>query len=135
MKSLNKINLIITDDNPAFVEALRFFLSKFDVFEIIAVCRNGLDLINNNNLPNADLLLVDIEMPEMDGLEAAGILKTRYPDLPLIAVTMHQDQILVKEIMNAGFNGVAYKAEVGKNLVNSIEKVLSDSYDFPVHSN
>ncbi len=119
-----KVNIIIADDSPEFIEGLELLFLKKTKFQIIDTCSNGLELINSKKLPNANLLLVDILMPSMNGMEAAHKIKNKYPDLPMIAVTMSNDNIFIFEIMNAGFAGYICKPNVTKDLFAVIELVL-----------
>lgn len=134
MKSLNQINLIIADDNPAFVEALRFFLSKFDVFNIMEICKNGKELVDSKNLDKADLLLIDIQMPVMDGFQAAKLINWKCPKLAMISITMNEGEIYLQELIQCGFNGYVHKTQISKTLVDTINKVMQDKFVFPLKS-
>lgn len=125
------IHIIITDDNAIFTEGLKFQLSRMQDCDVIDVCKNGEELVNNGNLHKADLLFIDIEMPVMNGIESAKIVNNKYPDLPMIALTMHQEMVLLQNIIAAGFKGIIYKPEVPKKLSETIRKVLSNQYAFP----
>ena len=70
MNSDSKIKLIITDDNQRYIDALSIMVLKNKNFKIIDTCINGLELINNSNLSKANVLLIDIQMPVMNGLKA-----------------------------------------------------------------
>ncbi len=127
----DKINIIITDDNLAFIEGLKLLLSKNQDFSILDICSNGLELINNKSLHVADLLLVDIEMPEMNGLDAATRINYKYPTLPMIALTMHYDKVYLNDIIMCGFKAFIHKPEVHNKLCEVIELVLSNEFVFP----
>ena len=127
----DKIQIIITDDSPPFIEGLILMLSKNQNFRILDTCSNGLKLVSNTSLSKADLLLVDIEMPEMNGLEAAKRVNYQYPNLPMIALTMYQDKVYLLDIVSSGFKAFILKPEVPQKLFEVIQLVLADKYAFP----
>lgn len=131
MKDLDITNIIIADDNSEFIEGLRLILSKDSKYQILDTCSNGLELTKNENLAKADLLLIDIEMPEMNGIDAAIAVNYDYPKLPMIALTMHQEKVYLNEIICAGFKGFIYKPDVPKQLAEVIHLVKNDKFCFP----
>ncbi len=134
MEPDKKINLIIADDNERFIEALCVLISKEKKFNILETFKNGLELINSRNLARADLLLLDIQMPEMDGVGAARWINARYPDMPMIAISMHEDWAFVEDSMNSGFKGHVPKREIHIKLFEVIELVLNNKTAFPFPS-
>ena len=97
--SLNdKINIIITDDNPQYIEGLKVLLSTSQKYQVLDVYENGLQLVMSKKLHLADLLLIDIDMPIMNGIEAAKKVDIKYPHIPMIAITMHQDKVYLNNM-------------------------------------
>ena len=122
--SNNNINVIICEDNHVFLKALVLILSQDPRFRILDTCRNGVELVESNQLEKADLLLLDIEMPEMNGLEVAEIVKTEYPDMPMIAITMLDDHLYLDAIRNSGITGYIHKPLVPKLIFKVIDNTL-----------
>ena len=85
MEKIYKI--IIADDSSLFLEGLNFIINRNKQFEVIDTCKNGIELINSPFLLKSDIVLSDIEMPEMNGIEAAKRINYLNPNLPLIALT------------------------------------------------
>ena len=131
MKYKDKINIIIADDSDVFIEGLRLMFSKKKEYHILDTCKNGLELINNINLSKADLLLIDIEMPKMNGIIAATKLNCINVNLPMIAITMYKEKIYLEDIIKAGFKAFIHKPEVSKSLFYVIEQVLNNEFIFP----
>jgi DNA-binding NarL/FixJ family response regulator len=125
------IKIIIADDSSVFLEALNFLITRNMQFEIIDTCCNGLELINSPRLFNADLVITDIEMTEMNGIEAAKRISYLHPNLPIIALTMFIEKIYLRTIVEAGFKGFIYKPNVSNDLFDVIDKVLQKEYVFP----
>jgi len=126
-----KVKIIITDDSSVFVEALEVMLASVSDLEVIDTCSNGLELIESKKLAEADLLLIDIEMPIMNGFEAAQQINCKGSNIPMIALTMHQDKVYLIDIIKSGFRGFIHKSTIGNSILEVIEKVLNNSYVFP----
>ena len=124
------LRIIIADDNDFFAEALSLLLRN-NKFNIIDVCRNGRELVSSLQLSRAHLILADIEMPEMDGIEAAKIVNSKYPHIPLIALSMYFEKIYLNEIIMVGFKGFLYKPEIPQKLIGLIDQVLDNKFVFP----
>ena len=131
IRSHKKVKVIITDDSNSFLAGLENMLSGNPHFEVIEKCENGLELLKNRNLIMADLLLIDIEMPKMNGLEAASRINFQYPELPMIAITTNIKDVFLKDIIYAGFKGFIYKPKLQEELFETIDKVLSNKFSFP----
>ena len=125
------IHIIIADDSPTFLDGLQLILSRNNQYKVIDVCYNGLELNESEMLGKADLILSDIDMPEYNGIEAAKRINFRYPKLPLIALTMHKENVFLKDIVLAGFKGFLYKPEIAGSLYEVINKVLNNKFSFP----
>ncbi|MBN2165336.1 MAG: response regulator transcription factor [Marinilabiliaceae bacterium] len=132
---IRKTKVIITDDSPSFIQGLVLMIGSNSLFEIIATCSNGLELLQSKDLLRADLLLIDIEMPVMNGFEAAKKISFIEPKLPMIAITMNRTTVFLRDVVMAGFKGFVYKTEIHKDLFDTIEKVLTNKFVFPKELN
>ncbi len=108
----DKIQLIVADDNPIFLEAITSYLSKLEQFEIVATFTSGPDLLEAMDNYDPDLILLDIEMPWLNGLETAKRLSSHGMKLKMIAITMYHDGIYIKKLIEAGFMGFVNKNSV-----------------------
>jgi DNA-binding NarL/FixJ family response regulator len=129
MESL--INIIIVDDNPAFSESLSILLGQKNKYNILAKFSSGIDLLNYPNLGHADLILLDIEMPGLNGFETAKRIGFRYHQIKLIAITMYQDKVYLEQLIGSGFKGFINKTEVAEKIDIIIKNVLSNQFKFP----
>ena len=127
----DKVKVIMADDNPLVLEGVNLMLSKRDDIIVLDKCNDGLELVENNNLSFADLLLVDIDMPRMNGIEAAIRVNYKFPHLPMIAITMHKEKVYLNEIVSAGFKAFIHKPEISKELFHVIDQVLNKEFVFP----
>lgn len=123
--------ILIADDNDIFIEGLSLLISTNNQFEIIGTCKNGRELINSPLLISADLLLVDIEMPELGGIHAATIINRQFHELPMIAISMFSERVYIQEVLGAGFRGFIHKPDVSKMLFDVIDRVMNNEFAFP----
>ena len=129
--SKEKIKLIVADDSKAFMKALLALISENTAYEVIDVCTDGLALVNSKNLGYADVVLTDIEMPKMNGIQAAKRINQLFNHIPLVALTMHKDKLFLNDIISVGFKGFIYKPEMADNLFCVIDSVLKNKFMFP----
>jgi DNA-binding NarL/FixJ family response regulator len=126
-----KIQIIIVDDNPYFLEGITAYFSKFEQYEIMAVFSSGPTLLEAIDNYDPDVILLDIEMPWLNGMETAKRLSSHGVKLKLIALTMYYDGIYIKKLIEAGFMGFVNKNNVSENLITVMEAVLRGELAFP----
>jgi DNA-binding NarL/FixJ family response regulator len=131
MSQDNKIQVIIVDDNPIFLEGISSYLSKFDSYDIVALFNSGPALTEAIDQYDPDLILLDIEMPWLNGIETAKRLNSQGNKTSLIAITMYYDGIYIKKLQEAGFMGFVNKNNVSENLIQVMETVLKGVSAFP----
>lgn len=131
MNNTDKIQIIVVDDNPIFLEAITSYISKQEKYEILAVYPSGPALLEEIDNFDPDLILLDIEMPWLNGLETAKRLSSRAIRLKLIAITMYYDDIYINKLIEAGFMGFVNKNHVTENLNDVISNVMEGNYMFP----
>jgi len=118
--------IVIADDHHLFVAGLKTILKDVEGFEftIVGVAHNGEELIPLLKRTRPDLLLLDLNMPEKDGLDVLVGIREDYPDLCILALTMYDESKIVKSAFKSGVDGYVLK-NVGKNeLVRAISEVL-----------
>jgi DNA-binding NarL/FixJ family response regulator len=126
------IRVLIADDHQLFREGLVNLLSSAPEIEVIGQAKDGKDATEKAVKLKPDILLIDIGMPVMSGIEATRFLKKEMPQLKIIAVSMHSDRQYVKGILEAGADGYLLKNCTYRQLTDAIEsvfvgkKILSD---------
>jgi DNA-binding NarL/FixJ family response regulator len=119
------IKVLIADDHQLFREGLVNLLSNIDEIEIVAQAKDGKETIEKARELNPDVILIDIGMPVMSGIEATRILKKENPSLKIIAVSMHSDRQFVKGILEAGADGYLLKNCTYRQLIDAVHSVVS----------
>jgi DNA-binding NarL/FixJ family response regulator len=108
---MNKIDIIIVDDHLLFSQALNGLISNFKEFNVLAVLSNGKDLVdyfsNHNKLPQ--IVLMDIQMPIMNGIDATQWLKDNRPEIKVLALSMEAEENTILKMLRAGAKGYLLK--------------------------
>ena len=121
-----KHKLFLVEDHELVRKGVRSIIAQEDSLDIIAEFDRGqkaIDALDSGMIPN--LILMDISMPEMTGLEAARIIGDKYPEIQIIILSMHKDEEYVMEGLNFNISGYVVKDSVADEIVIAINKVLS----------
>lgn len=127
---MNKINIYLVDDHSLFREGLKLLLSKLDFVENIFEASNGKEFLENFERNKSELVLLDIEMPEINGLEAAKRILNIYSDLKIIALSMYSDEQYYVPMIEAGVKGFLIKNSDFNEVKTAINEVLNDNNYF-----
>lgn len=115
--------IYLVDDHPIFLKGLTMLLNEVDEFKVIGEAHNGVEFLTDLPHKTPDVVLMDIRMPLMDGIEATKLALQQKPDLNVIALTMFGEQKYYKHMAEAGAKGFLQK-DVGKDeLVAAIQRV------------
>ncbi|PWL30104.1 response regulator transcription factor [uncultured Roseivirga sp.] len=146
---MDTVRIMLVDDHKMIREGIKTYLAEDESYKIVGEAENGIDCLEQLESLEVDLVLSDLNMPEMDGLELAKELKSKFPDIKLIALTMmgesqHIKQMLAEgamgyllkncgesevklAIQNVMMGGTYYSPEVTNIIMNNIRKVKTKS--------
>ena len=127
---MNKIKLMIADDHCLFREGLISLIEDFKDMKVIAEAENGKILIEKIKKEKPDIILMDLNMPIIDGIEASKHIKLTYPEIKIIVLTMHGDEKFLKHVIELGVNGYLLKNTASPEVENTIRKVMEHEYFF-----
>jgi len=116
--------IMVADDNAAIRRALRQILECRKDWTVDSEAVNGRDAVEKAQKSTPDLIVLDVSMPVMNGLEAARVLHHLLPRVPLILCSLHMDDLLQKEAFAAGVDAVVSKAQNMQILVSKAQKLL-----------
>jgi DNA-binding NarL/FixJ family response regulator len=117
--------LIIADDHPLLIDGVKKLLEEMDNVEVTDIATNGLQLISILRKTPADIVLLDLQMPKLDGIEALKILKRDFPKLKIIVFTNYGQPRLIKEIKTAGADGFLLKSSSSAELKEAVTAVAA----------
>ena len=119
------IRLIIVDDHKLFLDGLTSLLNQSKEIKLVGTANNGNDALQLLENKEADLVITDISMPEMDGMKLAKEIRIKYPNIKILALTMHNEGNMISNMLRSGITGYILK-DVGKEeLLNAIKTVWS----------
>lgn len=118
-----KTKVVVADDHQLFIEGLKALLKDTDEIQLVGEAENGKMLLDLLETKLADVVLMDIKMPVMDGIEATKKVKELYPHIKVLALTMHDDPIYISEILKVGASGYLLKNTGKEELISAIKKV------------
>ena len=116
--------LLIADDHPMVREGLRTMLAREPDFEVVGEAKDGREALKLCRQHRPDVVLMDVRMPEMDGLEATRRIKGKYPQASVLMVTSHEDPEYLLEALEAGAAGYILKEATKQQLAEAIRLVL-----------
>ena len=121
--NLLKRKIIIVDDHTLFRNGLRILLNNLENYRVIGEAANGRQFLNLLETEVPDLVLLDINMPVMDGIEAATIAHEKYPDLKIITLSMYGEEDYYYKMVNAGVKGFVLKDSDIKEVKTALDVV------------
>lgn len=120
------VRIILADDHKIMREGLRALLAKQKEIEVIAEADSGRGVIELCSQLHPDVVVIDISMPDLNGIDAARQITRDAPDIKVIALSMHSDKKYVKEMLSAGASGYLLKDAAFEELGMAIATVLKN---------
>lgn len=119
------IKILIADDHQLFREGLINLLSDTTEIEVVAHAENGKIAVEKAIIYKPDIVIMDIGMPVLGGIDATALLKSKMPDIKIIALSMHSDKHFIKGMLEAGATGYLFKNCTHPQLIEAIETVYA----------
>jgi len=118
------VRIMIADDHAIVRRGLRSLLESQQGWEVCAEASNGLEAVESVERFQPEVAIVDIGMPELNGLEAARRILKSCPKTEVLILTMHQSEEVVTEVLKAGVRGYVLKSDADRNLIAAVEALL-----------
>lgn len=118
------VKVIIADDHKLIIDGLKSLLEERPEIKIVAEAENGQQLIEKAKIVLPDLIITDIDMPVLSGIEAVKILRKEFPELKILVLTMHKDKAMFLKLKEAGANGYIHKNCDKEELFFAINQLL-----------
>ncbi|MBN8670495.1 MAG: response regulator transcription factor [Chitinophagales bacterium] len=124
------ITYIIADDHKVFRQGLNYTLNSDAQLKCIGEAENGAQLLQLLDSIQPDVILMDMKMPEMDGMEATKAVKAKHPNVKIIMLTMYDDENFVLHMLDVGVNGYLTKNADPEEIIKAIHTVNENDYYF-----
>ena len=125
---MTPIRVLLAEDHETVRQGLRLLLESQPDIEVIAEAANGLDAVKHCQTTQPQVVILDISMPEMNGLAAAKAIRHVLPNTAIVALTRHDDEAFVQELMAAGASGYVLKQSRSTELLNAVRAVAAGGH-------
>jgi DNA-binding NarL/FixJ family response regulator len=118
------INILIVDDHAVVRAGLRAVIQSDPTLDIIAEATGGLEALSLVEKTQPDVIVLDLSMPDMDGIMVTKELHTRYPNIRILILTVHEDEAMLREVMRSGASGYILKHAAEKDRIEAIKLIM-----------
>ena len=133
---MKRIRILLADDHAVVRQGFKMILGEQADMEIVGEAGNGREAVELAEQLRPDIVVMDVSMPELNGIEATRRLGASVPHARVVALSMHKDSVYVREILRAGARGYLLKDSPAADLVSAIRAVASgEGYISPAVSN
>ncbi len=119
----NTIKIYLADDHQVLLDGIQFLLKMIPDFEIVGFSLNGKDLHNKIGTTQADVLILDLNMPDKDGIEIIKEFNEKKCSCKIIVLSSYDELKLIREVMRLGANGYLTKSCAGENIIEAVYSV------------
>jgi len=120
---VHKKKVLIADDHALVREGIAAFLRLCDDIEVIAEASDGIEAIEKTNKYRPDIIIMDINMPKLGGLETTIEIKRMHPDIKVLVLTQYEDREYISRFLKAGVSGYLLKKAVGSDLITALNAI------------
>jgi DNA-binding NarL/FixJ family response regulator len=131
----DRIKVLIVDDFQIMHKTLSLMLKGNSNIEVVGTAQNGIEAYDKSKLKQVDLVLMDIEMPFMDGIQATKTILESNPEIKVLGITFHEEVRLLAQIIVAGAHGYLIKPVSITQLLEAINAVMDGKYYLGFYTN
>jgi DNA-binding NarL/FixJ family response regulator len=124
------VRILVVDDNPSVRHYLRSLLEQQSMWQVCDEARTGKEALQRIEKNPPDMILLDFQMPDLNGLDVARQVAKLFPAIPILMVTIHLSKQLAEEARKAGIRGACAKSDVG-SIVEAVDALLHHKTYFP----
>jgi DNA-binding NarL/FixJ family response regulator len=124
------VRILVVDDNPAVRHYLRALLEQQGTWRVCDEARTGEEALQRVEKNPPDMILLDFQMPDLNGLDVARHITRLFPAIPILMVTIHLSKQLAEEARRVGIRGACAKSDVG-SIVEAVNALLHEGTYFP----
>lgn len=116
---------MIADDHRILLDGLLMMLKGIDHIKVVSTASNGEEVLQKLPSHRVDVLLMDIQMPIMDGYETAKLVSENYPKIKILILSMHSERVFIERMYSTGIAGYLLKSAGKEEILSAIEKVFA----------
>ncbi|HWR73621.1 MAG TPA: response regulator transcription factor, partial [Nitrospirota bacterium] len=120
---MQKKKVLIADDHALVREGIAAFLKLCDDVEVVGEASDGLEAIEKTNKLHPEIIIMDINMPKLGGLETTIEIKKTHPDIKVLVLTQYEDREYIARFLKAGVSGYLLKKAVGSDLITALKAI------------
>lgn len=120
-----KTRILIADDHALVRQGIVSFLKMAETYEVVAEASDGVEAIEAVDKWKPDIVIMDISMPKLGGLEATIEIKKRHPSVKILVLTQYEDMVYIRRFFKAGASGYLVKKAVGVDLLTALEAIMA----------
>jgi DNA-binding NarL/FixJ family response regulator len=125
-KDTEELRILVADDHALMRRGIRTLLDDQRGWTVVAEARNGREAVDQAKRLKPDIAILDVTMPELDGLEATRQLRETVPNTKVLILTMHESRQMVRRLLEAGASGYVLKSDFPRSLVDALRSVSRD---------
>lgn len=133
-KETRPIRILVAEDHEVMRMGIRNLLESVPAWNVYAEAKTGREAVEIALLSSPDIIIMDITMPEMNGLEAAAKIAMERPDIPVIMFSLHLSEEVVGRFKTGSIRGAVAKSEAARDLLDAVRSVLHGGTFFPARS-
>jgi len=122
-RAANKLRILVADDHELVRRGIRGLLRARQGWKVIAEAANGQDAVEKANKLKPDVAIVDVSMPDLDGLQVTRQIRKTSPKTEVVVLTMHESDQMVRRVLDAGALGYVLKSDLASHLVEAVREV------------
>lgn len=117
------VRILLVDDHPIVRQGLKTLLETHPGWEVIGEAADGIEAVDKASTLRPDVMVLDVTMPRMNGLEACRMIREKAPGLEILFVTQHDSPQMMREALEAGARGYVVKSNAARDLLEAVEAV------------
>src|ERR1700676_3899539 len=122
------VRILVVDDHPVVRHGIRTLLGPHADWEVVDEAEDGVEAVEKADRLRPDVVVLDLSMPRMNGLEACRLIRKNVPESEILIVTQHNSPQMMREAFKANAKGYVVKSDAGRDLVDAVDAVSQHKF-------